>query len=125
MTTIIVYAAVIVAAWFWFTATTWERYLAVMALKRARDRDKLTLASRVFGYPVAARAVVTDALYNVTLGALPFIVLGNPLGALPREWLFTDRLERHIREGGPRGRLAHWMCRRLLDDFDPDGKHCG
>lgn len=125
MTPIIVYAAVAVAAWFWLTATTWERYLAVMALKRARDRGGLTLMSKVFGYPVAARGVVTDALYNIVVGTLMFAPLGNPARALPREWLFTTRLERHIREGGLRGRVALAFCRRLLNDFDPDGKHCG
>jgi len=112
------------AAWYAMTAGVWQRYLAVMALRRARDNGGLTAASKLFGYPVAVQAVLIDALYNVLFGWFPYVFLGNPIKALPREWMYTHRLERHIADGGLRGRVAQYFCRKLLDPFDPDGQHC-
>jgi len=101
----------------YLTATTWERYLAIMALKRARDRGTLTTTSKVFGYPILARGVLMDVLYNVVVGTVIFV-------DVPREWMFTSRLQRYIRAGGWRGKVAYWMCHRLLNAYDPDGNHC-
>jgi len=110
--------------WYYGTLTTYERYAAVMAYRRARDAGKLTPEARWFAVPSAARAVVTDAAYNWCMGWWPFILMGNPAAAIPREVLFTHYLERMIRQGGTRKRLARWMCRGLLDPLDPDGRHC-
>lgn len=111
-------------AWYLATITTYERYAAVMAFKRARDAGKLTPQAKWFAYPAAGRAVATDAAYCWLMGWWPFLLIGNPLKAVPREALFTAYLERMIREGGTRGKLARWMCRGLLDPLDPDGRHC-
>lgn len=121
--TMLVLAAV-AGAWYYGTLTTYERYAAVMAYRRARDSGKLTAEAKWFAVPSAARALVTDATYNWIMGWWPFLLLGNPLRAIPREARFTHYLERQIRGGGVRGRLARWMCRGMLDPLDPDGKHC-
>jgi len=95
---------------------TWVLYLAVMNLRR--NRDKLTTAAKIFAYPVAYVGVLVDAIFNVILGTLFFL-------ELPKEWMFTHRLERHIKgSSGYRKRLACWFCVNLLDPFDPDGVHC-
>jgi len=95
---------------------TWVLYLAVMNLRR--NRDKLTPAAKVIAYPVAFIGVLVDAVFNIILGTLFFL-------ELPKEWLFTHRLERHIKESlGYRKRFARWFCVNLLDPFDPDGVHC-
>jgi len=114
----------LVAVWYYGTLTTYERYAAVMSYRRARDAGKLTPEAKWFAVPSAVRALVTDAAYNWIMGWWPFILLGNPMDAVPQEALFTDYLERQIRGGGIRARLARWMCRGLLDPLDPDGRHC-
>lgn len=97
-------------------AVTWIFYLAVMNLKR--NQDKLTFAAKLIAYPVAFVGVLSDALFNVLLGTLFFV-------ELPKEWLFTHRLERHIQQSaGYRLRFAMWFCINLLDPFDPAGEHC-
>jgi len=97
-------------------AVTWVLYLAVMNIKR--NKDKLTKVAKCIAYPVAFIGVITDVFFNITLGSLYFI-------ELPREWLFTSRLQRHIkRSKGKRLRKAEWFCHHLLDPFDPKGYHC-
>lgn len=124
MTCLIIAAIALVAVWYYATLTTYERYAAVMSYRRARDAGKLTPEAKWFAYPSSLRAVVTDAAYCWTMGWWPFILLGNPLAAIPREALFTAYLERMIRLGGLRGRVARWFCRGILDPLDPDGRHC-
>lgn len=118
MIEVILYVLAVFAVWAYMTVTTWERYLAVMALKRARDAGKLSGSSKAWGYAVAARAVVTDAIYNMVFGTIMFC---QP----PTEFLFTARLERNMKRDDWRGVQARYWCRSMLDAFDPDGKHCG
>lgn len=66
----------------------------------------------IVGYPL-------DILYNMIVGTVLF-------RAPPRrgEWTLTARLQRLVR--GPAGRnrdIALWMCRYLIEPWDPD--HCG
>ena len=102
----------------WFGASvTWVMYLAIMALKRQRDR--LTWVAKTFAYPVLYTGLITDAIYNVIIGTVIFI-------QWPKEWLFTDRLERNLASSrGWRWKWARWFCVNLLDPFDPAGRHCG
>jgi hypothetical protein len=54
----------------------------------------------------------------VTIASLVFL-------ELPREWLVTDRLQRHMHKSiGWRFWLAKYICDHLLDVFDPSGNHC-
>lgn len=95
----------------------WVMYLAVMALKRARDSGKLSKPAMVLGYPLLFIGLVLDALVNITLGSVLML-------ELPREWLVTARLTRHINTGsGWRKKLALWVTATLLDAFDPRGVH--
>jgi hypothetical protein len=103
----------ILSVWF-----LWIFYLAVMALKRARDNQQLTLASKILGYPVLFIGYVLDTFVNVFV--ISFIFL-----EIPKETLVTTRLQRWCCSTPSwRQRLAKWLCENLLDQFDPSGKHC-
>lgn len=96
----------------------WVFYLAVMSLWRAKREGVLGPVALVPGYLTLAIGAVLDVAVNTTLGSLLFL---EP----PREFLLTKRLQRHIKHGdGWRKRLAHWLCRNLLNPFDPTGDHC-
>jgi len=62
--------------------------------------------------------VVVDVVANLTAASIVFM-------ELPREWLVTTRLTRHLHdEGGWRRTLARSICHCMLDPFDPRGEHC-
>jgi len=98
-----------------FTFITWGMYLSVMNL--IEQKERLSFESKCFAYPLAAVGVILDFLYNVVYGSIMFL-------ELPREWLLTKRLNRHIGEDTWRGKLANWFCVHLLDPFDSKGYHC-
>lgn len=95
----------------------WVFYLAVMALKRARDAGTLTKTARVMGTPVLFIGLLLDFLVNVTVMTVLF-------AELPKEWLVTSRLQRHAKHDDKPGcmRVVAWL-RQFLDPFDPSGKH--
>ena len=99
-----------------FTFFTWGFYVSVMNL--LREKDKLTWQTKLFAYPLAFLGVLTDFIYNVIVGTLMFL-------EIPKEWLLTKRLQRHLNEESWRGGLSRWLCTYLLDPFDPKGSHCG
>lgn len=99
-----------------FIASMWSQYLAVMNMKR--NHKKLTLTAKLWAYPIAAAALISDVLFNFIFGTVAFI-------ELPQEWLFTYRCSRHLNDSGWRGKIARWFCRNFMDPFDPDGRHCG
>lgn len=101
---------------------TWVQYLAIMNLKR--NRDKLTGPAKAFAYPLLGSGYVCDFLLNTTHGSLVFV-------ELPRwyrgELLLTGRCTRHLgAPGGWRWDVAQWLCRHYMNayDPDPDGIHC-
>lgn len=95
---------------------TWTMYLAVMALKRARDAGSLTRTATILGYPMLFIGYLFDFAVNV-LVCTPLLL------ELPRETTVTARLKRHKAAGGWRGRVAAWVGDHLLDPFDPSGRH--
>lgn len=95
----------------------WLYYLAVMCLKRANDHVALSGASRIAALSVLWPAYLLDFLTNMTVMTILFL-------EVPREWLVTERVSRHAKESTWRGRFARWVCRTLLDRFDPSGCHC-
>ena len=99
-----------------WTYALWVLYLAVMALKRARDAGSLGPWAHRFGVPVLVAGYALDFAVNVTV----FTVL---LAELPHETTVTARLKRHKYDAGWRGQVARWVAAHLLDAFDPDGKH--
>lgn len=96
----------------------WVFYLAVMALKRARDAGTLSPVALRLGWPVLLVGLAIDAAVNLTVASVLFL-------ELPRELTVTARLTRHIeqRPAHWRGRLALWITSHLLDTFDPSGLH--
>lgn len=94
----------------------WPFYLAVMCLKGARDAGRLSKYARAMAWPILIIGAALDAFANI-------VIMSVILLELPREWLVTPRLKRHIRGGGYRRRIAVWMGEHLLDPFDPSGSH--
>lgn len=93
----------------------WVWYLAVMNLKA--QRDQLIGCARWLAKLTLAIGLVLDFFLNVIVATLVFL-------DLPREATVTKRLSRYCGDCGWRSRLAFWICNRLLDPFDPEGKHC-
>ena len=95
----------------------WTMYLAVMNLKR--NRDKATTTAKVFAYPMIAVGLIIDVLFNVFIGSLLFL-------ELPQfdRLLFTARLSYHKDDGNWRQSIARWFCDNFLNPFDPTGEHC-
>jgi hypothetical protein len=96
----------------------WLMYLAVMNLQRAYKAETLTETAYYLGLPLLGFGYLYDFLMNV-------LVMTPVMLELPQEWLVTARVSRHQKAGsGYRYRIAHWMCKHLLDPFDPSGCHC-
>lgn len=96
-------------------AVMWLQYLAVMNLDG--NRKKLTLIAKLWAYPILLVGLVSDVLFNFTIGTTSFL-------EWPEEFLFTTRCKRHLHSTTWRGRVARWFCHNFLDPFDPDGGHC-
>jgi hypothetical protein len=94
----------------------WLFYLAVMALKRARDAGQLTTVAYVLGLPMLVVGLALDVLVN-------WFVMTLLLLELPREATVTARLRRHKGDPEWRGKVSRWFALHLLDTFDPSGRH--
>lgn len=97
----------------------WLFYLAVMNLQRAKENGTLSLPAKILGLPIVIVGVLLDVVVNIFVMTILFL-------ERPKEWLVTDRLQRHVRyhSGTWRAKLAYVICHYLLDTFDPSGKHC-
>ncbi len=98
----------------------WVFYLAVMHLKRARDNGTLSRPALYLGYPVLLVGYALDVFVQIVVASVLFM-------DIPREWTLTGRLKRYLYLEPPgtwREAAAAWMCAHLLDQFDPDGRHC-
>lgn len=98
----------------------WVFYLAVMHLKRARDHGMLSRPALYLGYPVLLVGYALDVFVQLVPATVIFL-------DLPRELTLTGRLKRYLNtepSGSWRESAAVWMCAHLLDQFDPDGRHC-
>ena len=93
---------------------TWIFYLALTNLQR--HRNDLSDASLFFGKQVLFIGALLDFTLNIMM-TIPFM-------QVPRELVLTDRLKRNISDPGYRGKLSRWICKELLNRFDPTGKHC-
>jgi hypothetical protein len=94
----------------------WIFYLAVMNLKR--NELEISKYAKPLALMILYLGVLLDFIFNVVVGTLIFL-------QIPRNWLFTGRLERNLeRKEGWRYSLAKWFCQNYLDPFDPDGSHC-
>ena len=96
----------------------WLFYLAVMNLQRAYENKTLSKLALILGIPILLIGYLLDIIVNIFVMTVLFL-------ELPKEWLVTSRLQRHIRSrSGFRSKLAYFICHYLLDTFDPSGRHC-
>ena len=96
----------------------WGFYVLVMGFYRAHLDKRLTKLTYVLAAPFIITGIVLDVLAQLTIATLAFL-------EIPREWLVTSRLSRLINSNaGWRTKLADFICTRVLDPFDPTGKHC-
>ena len=117
----------------------WHGYIHAMGLYRARLQGRLVGLPLVLSVPVIAVTFALDVLIQFTVASLVFWQLptGIKLGkrelngvSLPwpeGDWFVTHRLRRYIAAGpdlGWRYKVAHVICYRLTDPFDPTGAHC-
>lgn len=111
-------SAMIVAALALSPWLLWTLYVLIMGVHRARLAGRLSPVNLVMASPWILAGYAMDVLVNLTAATLLF-------AEWPGEWLVTSRLKRHmLSAGGWRGALAHWICEKLLDPFDPAGHHC-
>jgi len=92
-------------------------YIAVMNIKRVRDRGELTKLMYVFGVPMLWIGLVLDLIANVLIFTVLFL-------ELPKEPLVTGRLKRHKYHGtGWRHRLALFFEKHIDPFEDKPGGH--
>lgn len=96
----------------------WYAYVLVMGLYRAHLDKRLGPIAYVLAAPVLVVGFALDVIANATIAWIVFL-------DRPRELLVTRRLKRYMAgRDSWRQRLAHAVCSRLLDPFDPTGRHC-
>ena len=91
-------------------------YVASMAMIRAHAENKLNGLLWVLCLPFVAISILVDFINNVLVFTLLF-------AELPREWLVTERLKRHVKQHTFRGKLARYIGNLILDPFDHTGAH--
>lgn len=116
MKTIIITGLWTALAIYGFSLGCWVLYVAAMNFKRVYDAGQAGRFARFNGRIVWFIAQPIDLLLNILWSIL--------LLDFPRELLLSPKLKRLKKEGGWRGRIATFVCRELLNPFDPDGKHC-
>lgn len=99
----------------------WFSYIAVMKLKAMRETGELARLgafAKFNAYVGLGWALVKDATLVLIFSAI--------LCTVPREFTLTAMLKRlQVTDAGKwRGRSAAWLCTKLLNQFDPGGKHC-
>lgn len=98
---------------------TFVSYLAIM--NAIRNRPLISKPAWFFIAPLAVVGVTADFLLSTVVGTILFL-------DLPRELLFTSRLHRYRDDPSYdntwRQRVAKQICEKLLNAFDPTGKHC-
>jgi hypothetical protein len=110
--------ALTILAAYGLCVVTWLFYLAVMNLKE--HRDNMYWFARIHAYGLLGIGLVLDFVLNVIVGTVVFL-------KYPQNVLLTGRLSRYIRDPDEkpwRRKLACWICEHLLDQFDPNGRHC-
>lgn len=80
--------------------------------------EPISRTSLIIGYTILAVGALIDLVMNVTIFSLVFL-------ELPKEWLLTAMLQRYMKtRNGWRYRWENSLCKRLLNIFDPSGRHC-
>ena len=113
---------------FLFMYLVWAVY--VMVMNMIRVKDNMPFASKCLAYPLAIVGVVLDMLLNIVVGTILFLDLPKI-----QHLLLTARLQEYIDDYNKltepatglrrwRHKAALWICKDLLDPFDPRGFHC-
>jgi hypothetical protein len=106
-----------IAAVYGLMVLTWLMYIQVMAALRVWN--SLHWFAKAHLLPLAPPFLLLDVAVNIIIGSLLFL-------ERPRWWTLSERLHYHaISNHGWKTYLAAWLCRNLLNPFDPDGHHCG
>lgn len=96
----------------------WIFYVAVMAMRRAKENGTLSKPALALGIPVLIVGYALDVAIAIVL--MPFLFLDRW-----RSWTVTGTLKYHLyNSSGWRETMAAWFCVNLLNVFDPDGRHC-
>lgn len=91
-------------------------YVASMGMIRAHAEKKLNPLLWALCIPFVAVSIVLDFINNMIVFTLLF-------AELPREWLVTDRLKRHVKQHTIRGKVARYIGNTILNPFDHSGDH--
>jgi len=101
--------------WTIYTYLFYLLFILTMATKAAWPT--LALLPKVLLAPPAIVAVLMDVVFNLIPATVIFV-------DWPREWLFTQRLNRYeAKDTGWRYRVALWICKTFLNPFQQGG-HC-
>lgn len=92
-------------------------YLSATSLMAADKVGRIPPETRRMWLAYVKVATLYDIFYNITIGTVFFL-------KYPQDLTLSYRLIRYKREGGWRGKMAAYICRNLLDPFDPSGCHC-
>lgn len=97
---------------------TWLYYRAGMSALPLWQAGKLSKTTKALCIPDLIVFLFLDVALNILMNVFFF--------NMQKEWLFTGRLNRYLREDrlGWRGKTARWMCDHMLNPFDPRGNHC-
>ena len=90
--------------------------LFVLTMRLRQLWKTLPMPAKILGAPPALAGFILDVLLNYTLCTLFF--LRRPKG----QTTITKRLHAYKSEGGKLGQFAGWLCKNLLNPFDPE--HC-
>lgn len=95
--------------WFLFiNAMTWKKY-----------KEKIPKPLLLILYPIVAVGYIGDILFNIIFGTVLFLELPHY-----KRLTLTARMQRLlITDGGWRFKIAYFICRKLLEPWDPN--HCG
>lgn len=92
-------------------------YVASMNVIRAHAEKRLNGILWVLCTPIVLLGYIYDIIHNLSLFTLIFF-------EFPRQLTVTQRLKRHIKEQTLRGKLARFVCDKILSPFDFTGNHC-
>jgi hypothetical protein len=96
---------------------TFLGYVKVMVYYRRWKAGTAKWYHYFIGVPLGVIFIPLDVLLNIVVGSVLFL-------ELPKEWLFTTRLDRHAKKGS---KFAQWVCKYILNPFDENhcyGKSC-
>jgi hypothetical protein len=98
----------------------WALFIFMMGVYRAFLKKRLKGLSLILSIPFLVVAFLVDFLMQMTVFSVLF-------WDWPKHWLVTHRLrfyKKTLPKTTRRYRFADYLCKHLLDPFDPTGEHC-